>query len=240
MLILTILKEVFKTYYKGLFKVIIINLLWFLLISPIFFFALNGIYLNLYIPFLLPILFLGPLMLIGFNLLFEIYQGESFTWKGFWNIIKGTFLPGLGAIFYSVFIYIVLFVDIYYFYTRADGGFLFLALAALFLYLLIFFSITQLYFWGLMVLGDKLTFWNKIKRSFFLATDNLLQAFLWLAFIILITGVFLYITPLFPAVYFSLFGLTIIVGTKTFLDTYNQEDYDLLMSNRALSKRKED
>lgn len=235
MLVVQIMKKVFKTFYGGLFKAIILNLIWFLLISPIVFLFVNGIYLDFFIPFMLPVLILGPIILTGLNLLNKIYQNEDFSLKGIFNTVKSSFFPGLLAIVYGIAVYLILIIDIWFFYGRSEGNLLFLVLTALFVYLTVFFSITQLYFWGLLVHGKKLTLWTKIKRSFFLAVDNILQSFLWLAIVMAITGGFLYFTPIFPALYFSITGLTIIIGTDKFLNTYKENDYEKLMSNGKLS-----
>ncbi|GEM_PF-564582 len=235
MLVVQIIKDVFKTFYGGLFKAIILNLIWFILISPIVFLFVNGIYLDFFIPFMLPVLILGPIILTGLNLLNKIYQNEDFSLKEIFSTIKTSFLPGLLAIIYTLAVYIILIIDIWFFYGRSDGNLLFLVLTALFVYLTVFFSITQLYFWGLLVHGRELTLWTKIKRSIFLSVDNILQSFLWLAIVTAITGGFLYLTPIFPALYFSITGLTIIIGTDKFLNTYKEEDYKRLMSNGKLS-----
>lgn len=235
MLVVQIMKEVFKTFYGGLFKAIILNLIWFLLISPIVFLFVNGIYLDFFIPFMLPVLILGPIILTGLNLLNKIYHNEDFSLKGIFNTIKNSLFSGFLAIVYTIAVYLILIIDIWFFYGRSEGNLLFLVLTALFVYLTVFFSITQLYFWGLLVHGKELTLWTKIKRSFFLAVDNILQSFLWLAIITAITGGFLYLTPIFPALYFSIAGLTIIIGTDKFLNTYKEDDYEKLMSNGKLS-----
>jgi len=235
LLVVQIMKEVFKTFYSGLFKAIILNLVCFLLISPIIFLFVNGIYLDFFVPFMLPVFLLGPIILSGLNLLNKIYRKEDFKLKKILSIIKESFLPGLLAIIYTIIIYIILLVDVWFFYVRSDGNLVFLALAALFAYLTVFFSITQLYFWGLMVYGNEIKFWTRIKRSFFLAFDNILQSFFWLAIILVITGLFIYFTPIFPALYFSITGFTIIIGTDKFLNTYKDEEYNILMSNGKLN-----
>lgn len=235
MLAIDIMKDVFKTFYGGLFKAIILNLIWFLLISPIIFLFVNGLYLDFFIPFMLPIFVLGPIILAGLNLLNKIYQNEDFSFKEIISTIKKSFLPGIMAIIYSLVVYFILLIDIWFFYGRSDGNLLFLGLTALFVYLTIFFSITQLYFWGLLVHGFELKLWTKVKRSFFLAVDNILQSFFWLAIVTAITGGFLYFTPIFPALYFSITGLTIIIGTDKFLNTYNEDEYETIMSDGKLS-----
>lgn len=235
MLVVQIMKEVFKTFYGGLFKAIILNLIGFLLISPIVFLFINGIYLDFFIPFMLPAFLLGPIILSGLNLLNKIYRNEDFNFKKILSTIKKSFFPGLLAIIFTIAVYIILLVDIWFFYVRSEGNLIFLALTALFAYLTVFFSITQLFFWGLMVYGREIKLWTKIKRSFFLSVDNILQSFFWLAIIILITGIFLYFTPIFPALYFSITGFTIIIGTDKFLSTYKEEEYKTLMSDGKLS-----
>ena len=235
MLVVQIMKDVFKTFYGGLFKAIILNLIWFLLVSPIVFLFVNGIYLEFFIPFMLPVLILGPIILTGLNLLNKIYQNENFSLKGIFIIIKNSFFPGLLAMIYTLVVYVILIIDIWFFYGRSDGNLVFLVLTALFVYLTVFFSITQLYVWGLLVHGNELTLWTRIKRSFFLAVDNILQSFFLLAIVTAITGGFLYLTPIFPALYFSITGLTIIIGTDKLLNSYKEDDYDKLMSNGKLS-----
>ncbi|MFW5873471.1 MAG: hypothetical protein ACOCVD_02190 [Bacillota bacterium] len=236
MLVVQIMKEVFKTFYKGLFKSIILNLIGFLFVSPIVFLFVNGIYLEFFIPFMLPIFLIGPIILTGLNLLNNIYRNKDFNLKKVLSVIKNSFLPGLLAISYTLIVYIILLVDIWFFYGRSGGSIIFLALTALFVYLTVFFSITQLYFWGLMVDSFKIKFWTRIKRSFFLAVDNILQSFLWLTIIMAITGIFLYFTPIFPALYFSITGFTIVIGTDKFLNTYNEQDYKTLMNDGKLSE----
>lgn len=235
MLVVQIMKEVFKTFYGELFKAIILNLICFLLISPIIFLFVNGIYLDFFLPFMLPVFLLGPIVLSGLNLLNNLYRNRGFRFKKIFSIIKKSFLPGLLAIIYTFIIYIILLVDIWFFYVRSDGNLVFLALAALFAYLTVFFSITQLYFWGLMVYANEIKFWTRIKRSFFLAFDNILQSFFWLAIVLVITGLFIYFTPIFPALYFSITGFTIIIGTEKFLNTYKEDEYNILMSNGKLN-----
>lgn len=225
MLIWKIIKEIFYNFYDSLFFYIGLSILWFLLASPIIFLAINAFAAGqIYFYFLLPMILLGPIILSGLRLVNNKYSKSGAKLRQFLTGLPGAFLPGVAGIFYGGTVYIVLFVALNFYLARMEESFFIVVLTALVAYFILFFTITQLFFWGLTAIKKEISFWQRIKYSLLIPLDNIIQATLWLILQLTFAGVLFILTPGFPILFFSLSSLLIVIGTRKLVEPYLEND----------------
>lgn len=222
MFVWKLIKKVFSCFYDNLFFLIFFNILWFVLVFPLLFLALQGLMLG-FLLLLLSLIPVGPLFLSGLTVLDNLAAGEQARFRDLFLNLKKSFFPGLIGFIYSLIVYLILIVDIYFFYTRIEQSYLMIPLAVIIFYLIIFFSMSQLYFWGLNVRERGISLWQKIKKSLLLVLDNMLASFLWLMFAISFTALLLVILPGIPILFFGLIGLTIMFGNRMIMQQYSED-----------------
>ncbi len=215
-----LLKKVFRCFYDNMFFLIFFNILWFIIIFPLAFISFQGILMGLILA-ALALIPIGPLCLSGLKVLSCLVRGDKARFRDLFLNFKSSFLPGLAAFFYTVVIYVILIVDIVFFYNRIEQTYLMIPLAIIIFYLILFFSMSQLYFWGLTVDYLEFSFWERIKKSLLLVLDNFLESFLWLLFMVAFVTILIVILPSIPILFFGLTGLTIIVGNDMILQQYD-------------------
>jgi len=217
-----LIKQVFGCFYDNLFFLIFFNILWFILVFPLLFLSFQGVVMG-FLLLLLSLIPVGPLFLSGLKVLDQLAAGEKARFRDLFLNLKGSFLPGLTGFIYSLAVYLILIVDIYFFYNRIEQSYLMIPLAVIIFYLIIFFSMSQLYFWGLNVRETEKSLWQRIKKSLLLVLDNMLASFLWLMFVISFTALLLVILPGIPILFFGLIGLTIMIGNRMIMEQYKEE-----------------
>lgn len=218
-----LIKQVFGCFYDNLFFLIFFNILWFLLVFPLLFLSFQGVVMG-FLLLLLSLIPVGPLFLSGLKVLDKLAAGEKPRLRDLFLNLKESFIPGLIGFIYSLAVYLILIVDIYFFYNRIEQNYLMIPLAVIIFYLIIFFSMSQLYFWGLSVREAERSLWQKIKKSLLLVLDNMLASFLWLMFVISCTALLLVILPGIPILFFGLIGLTIMLGNRIIMQQYIEEE----------------
>ena len=217
-----LIKEVFSCFYDNLFFLIFFNILWFVLVFPLLFLSFQGLVMGFFL-LLLTLIPVGPLFLSGLKVLDRLAAGEKARFRDLFLNLKKSFFPGLIGFIYSLIVYLILIVDIYFFYTRIEQSYLMIPLAVIIFYLIIFFSMSQLYFWGLNVREREKSLWQKIKKSLLLVLDNMLASFLWLMFVISFTALLLVILPGIPILFFGLIGLTLMIGNRMIMQQYSED-----------------
>ncbi len=221
MVFLDIVKAVFREFYSSLFFYIFLSFIWFLLSTPIIFLGLNSLLGGVNLLFLLPALLLGPIFLSGLKTVSCRTGEKGARLRQIFTELPGSFISGLVGIIYAGIFYAVFYVAFNFYLVRAENNFFMMVLAVLVLYFALVFTISQMYFWGLSALRPELSFWEKVKYSFLLFIDNLIQSFLWLMGLLGIVALLLIITPGLPVLFFSLTSLLIIVGTRKLSDPYS-------------------
>ncbi len=217
-----LIKQVFGCFYDNLFFLIFFNILWFILVFPLLFLSFQGMVMG-FLLLLLSLIPVGPLFLSGLKVLDRLAAGEKARFRDLFLNLKESFLPGLTGFIYSLAVYLILIVDIYFFYRRIEQSYLMIPLVVIIFYLIIFFSMSQLYFWGINVREAEKSLWQRIKKSLLLVLDNMLASFLWLMFVISFTALLLVILPGIPILFFGLIGLTIMIGNRMIMQQYTEE-----------------
>ena len=220
MLIWEVIKDVFKKFYDSLFFFIFFSLIMFLLISPIVFLVLNSIFMGVFLPYLLPLFLVGPIILSGLRLVDLRYNEGRGTLRQIFTGLPGVFINGLTGFIYSALIYLILYVALNFYLVRVEEGFLMMALTALVAYFILFFTMTQMFFWGISAIREEMGFIRRMKYSLLIPLDNIIQAFLWLMVQLAFIVALFIVTPGLPVLFFSLTGLLVIAGTRKLLAPY--------------------
>ena len=95
-----------------------------------------------------------------------------------------------------------------------------MALTALVAYFILFFTMTQMFFWGISAIREEMGFIRRMKYSLLIPLDNIIQAFLWLMVQLAFIVALFIVTPGLPVLFFSLTGLLVIAGTRKLLAPY--------------------
>ncbi len=218
LLAIKVLKDSFIKYYDELFKYVMLNIIWFsLFMVPFLLVYLNEVF--IIIGVLSLIVFAGPIILSGMNYIYKTFDREETTIKGFFRGIKDNFKRGILSFLFSVVIYAIFILDIIFFLQNSQN-YIMMIIAILFLYLFIFFSMMQIYYWGLLTIQPETGLWQIVKRSFLLVLDNILPTiliFISLVILFVLNIVLAFLTPFFL---FTLISLIIIIMTRNILEKY--------------------
>ncbi|MFP4198593.1 MAG: hypothetical protein ACLFSO_03245 [Halanaerobium sp.] len=218
--IFSILKSTFKDFYEDLFKLVLLSLGWFFISSVLLFAVFIGLTSGWYLVLLLPLIFLGPVFLTSLYGANEILEEGKVAFKSLFSYFKSNFWRGFLVFLISVILYAIFIVDLRFFLLKGQENIWLLAFAFLFAYLIIYFSIYQVYLWGLLIVqGDK-SLKNIFKNAVILSLDNIVFSLLWFLAIFLLTVILFVIGIGLPAGYIGIVGLLIIKGTKEILANY--------------------
>ncbi len=220
MLIWTVVKNSAKSYYENLFRMLLLSLLWFVPSFLLIVVGLGGILSAWLLPAILPTIFLGPLFIALLESANQLKNNSDFSFKIFFIKFKTKFWRGLKAFLFSALIYIILIFDMRFFYLKGRDSLLYMVLAFLFVYLFIYFSIQQLYFWGLLILEPEQGISKTIKYSFVISLDNFLFSLGWFLAIFVITLILTLTGFGLLLIFPPLIGLLIINGTKIISEKY--------------------
>ncbi|MFP4015555.1 MAG: hypothetical protein ACLFUI_00860 [Halanaerobiales bacterium] len=223
MIALNIIKKVFVRFYDNLFKMAILNLIWFsLLILP---FLLSLVMRNPYIIMigtLYLVIIAGPVTLSAMSFIDNTLDHGYSKFKDFFNGIKENFKRGLLAFLFSFTVYLILVVDIVFFLQGSASIFLQI-LTIFFFYIFIVFTIMQVYYWGLLTIQKDVGLWTIIKRSLILVMDNIVPSILIFLFLLIIVILHIVVPFLIPLFLLALISLTSIIMTRKILEKYAAE-----------------
>lgn len=223
MAVFNIIKSSFIQFYDHLFKLIFINLIWFLLMIAVLFVGYTGVINQWYLPLIVPLLFTGPFFLSGLHITDKLILSEDTVIKDFFNGIINYFKRGLFAFIFTSVIYLICVIDLIFFVQKGRENVIFLIIGILFIYLILFFSMMQIYFWGLLTIQEEERLMVIIKRSFLLTMDNIIFIFLLLLFLIILTVVLTITGVGLPLLSLVIIGLLICNGTRSTLKKYREE-----------------
>jgi len=182
-----VLKKSTAGTYRKLFKFVILNIIWFLLSLLVIFVGYFGLSTQIYILLAIPIIFLGPFFMAGLETGIDFINLNDFRVKKYFvYIIKNFKRASLGFLL-SFFIYSLLILDLVFFLKKGTDSLFMLILAVLILYILIFFSMMQCYYWGFLVLDKEKKIRYILKNSLILTIDNVIFSLLWLIIVLIIT-----------------------------------------------------
>lgn len=179
-----ILKKSFHDFYEHLFFLGAISLLWFFTVGLLSYVGVAGFFLKQFLPVFLNLLLVGPLTLAAFLVTYRLIIYQEVKLRDYFRAIREKFWRGMLAYWISLVIFLILVVDFLFFLNF--GNKILFYLSGIWIYLLIFFSVSQFYFWSLLVqLDDPLG--KLFKKSLLMALDNLLFSLgIFLSFILLL------------------------------------------------------
>ena len=220
MKIFSILKSTFKAFYEDLFKFVLLSTAWFVSSFILLFFVLFAFNSGWYILLSIPVIFLGPIFLTSLYGADQIMKEGSVAFKSLFSHLKNNFWRAFSAFSFSLILYIIFAVDLYFFLIKGQENILLLAFAFLFAYLLIYFSIYQIYFWGLLIVQADRSFKRVLKSALVLSLDNIIYSLILFLAIFLLTMILTVIGIGLPAGFIGIIGILIIQGTKEILAKY--------------------
>ncbi|MFW6308691.1 MAG: hypothetical protein ACOC1S_01600 [bacterium] len=220
MFILQVLKTTIKRFYDNSFYLVIINLIWSFTMGFLGTFGYGAYQVGLNFFLIIPFVLAGPLTLSGIELANQSYEEKEISIKPFFTGIRKYFKRGLKAFTFSFVVYLIFFLDFYYFPQLSIDSIIIYIMYAVILFLAVIFTIMQLYFWALLVVFPELSLIKLLKRSFVLTFDNLIFSILWLIIFVIIFGILIYFRATIPAFFITLPGVYIITGTRMLLEKY--------------------
>jgi len=182
-----VLKKSTAGTYRKLFKFVILNIIWFLLSLLVIFVGYFGLSTQIYILLAIPIIFLGPFFMAGLETGIDFINLNDFRVKKYFVYIIKNFKRAFLGFLLSFFIYSLLILDLVFFLKKGTDSLFMLILAVLILYILIFFSMMQCYYWGFLVLDKEKKIRYILKNSLILTIDNVIFSLLWLIIVLIIT-----------------------------------------------------
>lgn len=166
-----LVKKCFYDFYNHLFLMTIVSLIWFFPVAYLLFLGIGGFLTKQLLPMIPALIFVGPLTIAAFAVCNQALKTGQGTLLDYFRGLKKYFLKGMVAYWLHAVILIVLFTD-FFFFSRF-GNKIVMYLSGIWLYLVVFFLMSQIYFWSLLVETDKRTLLC-LKHSFLLTLDNLL------------------------------------------------------------------
>lgn len=217
-----VLKDSTSQTYDKLFKFAILNIIWFMLTTAVVFIGYSGLFTGFYPLLIVPLILLGPFFMAGLMIGIDYINFNDFSIKSYFVYIKENFKRGLLGFLFNFFIYILLILDFIFFLRKGADSLLMLVLAVLVLYIIIFFSMMQCYFWGFLAMDKQKKIRYIIRNSFLIVIDNVIFSFLWFLVVSILTAI-LIITGFGLAVLLMNFlVLMILNGTISIASEYDK------------------
>lgn len=165
-----ILLKSIKDFYENLFLLSGVSLIWFFIVGALLYVGIAGVFLRLPLPILMNLIFVGPLTLGAFHFTSEVIQKKEIKLRDYFRQFARQFLRGIFAYWLSLAIMIILGVDLIFFLNA--GSRFWNYLSGIWIYLILFFMMSQFYFWSLLVQLKEGIF-KTLKRSLLLTLDNI-------------------------------------------------------------------
>jgi len=217
-----VLKDSTSQTYDKLFKFAILNIIWFMLSTAVVFIGYSGL-LNRFYPLLIvPLVFLGPLFMAGLMVGIDYINFEDFSIKNYFIYIKENFKRGLLGFLFTFFIYMLLILDLIFFLRKGADSLLMLVLAVLVLYIIIFFSMMQCFFWGFLAMDKNKKIRYIIKNSFLVVVDNIVFSLLWFLVVFILTAILIVTGFGLAVLLMNFLVLMILNGTISIASEYDK------------------
>ncbi|MCF8002201.1 MAG: hypothetical protein K9K76_10130, partial [Halanaerobiales bacterium] len=165
---------------------------WFILTTISLFFGYIGLITGFYYLLIIPLIFLGPLLIAGLEISHDYLKTNNFIIKSYFSYIFKSFKRGFLGFLLTFLVYLVLFTDLVYFLRKGVDSIFMLILAVLVLYIIIFFSMLQAFFWGFLVLDKENKIRNVFKNAFLVTLDNIVFSFIWFLIVLIISSVLIF------------------------------------------------
>lgn len=167
-----IIKKSFKDFYTYLFLLAGVSLIWFFTVGPLLYVGAGGIFLRKPLLVVMSLIFVGPLTVAGFYITNQLINFGEARLKEFFDGFARFFLRGMLAYWFNLVILLILIVDLYVFLNMQNWM---TYLSGVWIYLILFFLMSQIYFWSLLV-EMKEGILKSYKRAVLLTLDNLLYS----------------------------------------------------------------
>lgn len=168
-----VVKQSFRDFYKQLFPQAAISLIWFMSVGTMIYIAIGGIATGQPWMALFGFILIGPLTIAAFHL---TNRWMKFEEVGIIDFLRGFvryFFRGMFSFWISLLLLTIIVVDFFFFMNF--GNTIFRLLSGVWIYLAIFFIMSQFYFWSLLVERD-LGILVTLKDSFLITLDNILYS----------------------------------------------------------------
>jgi len=218
-----LLKNTFVQFYEYLFKMVFLSIAWFfILLFPVMSIFSTDILVLQIVLGIFSLIIAGPLTLSGLNFVNRLTDREDMRFRELFSGIRKYFKKGLISFFFTLAIYLILFIDIRFFSSRAENWIM-LIINIMMIYAAILFSMMMIHFWGLQVRGESRKFRDLLKYSFYLTLDNALVTALLLLFLVIFSVLMMLFVVAVPAVYFAIIALLIMNGTNYAWEELNRK-----------------
>lgn len=165
-----IIKKSFRDFYKHLFLLGAVSLIWFFLVGPMVYVTLGGIALRNPVPIILGLVFIGPLTLGAFYLTNKLIKFEEMGIRDYFRGFAKFFVRGMLGYWLTLFIFSVLIVDFLFF--AGFGSVAIRLFSGIWIYLIIFYAMSQMYFWSLLIESQEKIF-SVLKQSLLMTLGNM-------------------------------------------------------------------
>ena len=190
------------------------NLIWFIVMSFLFFILMRSIFTEKYFLLSIPLLVSGPLFLFGF----ELAENNDFKLKEVLKKARVKIYRSILVFILAIAVYIILVYDFLFVLNKIGENKLLLIFPVLILYLIIMFNMYQINLWGLLIKKPNLNFMKYLKKAFKLTKDNFLFTLIW-SLIIFIFAILLIFTRIGAFIFLnSFFSILVINGTEYMLN----------------------
>ncbi len=189
------------------------NLIWFIIISFLFFISMRSIFTEKYLLLLILLLIGGPLFLFGF----ELAANNDFKLKEVLKKARVKLYRSILVFILVIAVYIILVYDFLFVLNKIGENKFLLIFPVLILYLIIMFNMYQINLWGLLIKKPNLNFMKYLKIVFQLTKDNFLFTLIW-SLIIFVFAILLIFTRIGAFIFLNSFiSILVINGTEYML-----------------------
>ena len=186
--IVALLKKSWNDFKKHYLKYMIFNIIWFFVITFLYFISLRSVFGGNYFLLIIPVISGGPLILAGL----ELVNNSNFEIKKIIKRVREKLYTSIIIFIFTAVVYGVLIYDFFFVLNKVGNNKLYLIFPVIILYLIIMFNMYQINLWGLISEDYNLNFFKYIKKAYQNTIHNFLFALLWslLIFIFIIILIF--------------------------------------------------
>ncbi len=198
----------------------IFNIIWFFVITFLYFITLRSIFGGNYFILAIPILAGGPLILVGL----ELAYNSNFEIKKVLKRVRKKLYTSLIIFVFSAVVYGVLVYDFFFVLDKVGNNKLFLIFPVIILYLIIMFNMFQINLWGMISEDYNLRFFKYLKKAYQNTVYNFLFALLW-SLIIFVFIIILLLTRVGAFLFLNSFvSILILNGKDHMLEKESEEE----------------
>lgn len=200
----------------------IFNIIWFFIITFLYFITLRSVFEGNYFMVIIPILFGGPMILLGLELVYN----SNFEIKKVLKRVRKKLYTSIIIFVFTAVVYGVLIYDFFFALNKVGNNKLLLIFPVLILYLIIVFNMYQINLWGMISEDYNLRFFKYLKKSYQSTINNFLFALFW-SLIIFVFIIILIFTRVGAFLFLNSFvSILILNGKDHMLENENKEEIE--------------